>query len=86
MRETKRKDMEGKVLHQCFENPIEADYINSWEEVEGNAGMHDELFREDPWAAQEALQQLVELGYIEALDDDKLKEVEKSKRENENNC
>jgi tetratricopeptide (TPR) repeat protein len=77
------KDMEGKVLHQCFENPIEADYINSWEEVEGNAGMHDELFREDPWAAQEALQQLVELGYIEALDDDKLKEVEKSKRENQ---
>ncbi|MFN5032471.1 MAG: tetratricopeptide repeat protein, partial [Flavobacteriia bacterium] len=46
-------------------------------------GMHDELFREDPWAAQEALQQLVELGYIEALDDDKLKEVEKSKRENQ---
>jgi tetratricopeptide (TPR) repeat protein len=75
--------MEGKVLHQCFENPIEVDYINSWEEVEGNAGMHDELFREDPWAAQEALQQLVELGYIEALDDDKLKEVEKSKRENQ---
>jgi predicted AlkP superfamily phosphohydrolase/phosphomutase/tetratricopeptide (TPR) repeat protein len=77
------KDMEGKVLHQCFESAIEADYINSWEDVDGNAGMHDELFREDPWAAQEALQQLVELGYIEALDDDKLKEVEKSKRENQ---
>jgi tetratricopeptide (TPR) repeat protein len=45
--------------------------------------MHDAILREDPWAAQEALQQLVDLGYIDALDDDKLLQVEKSKRENE---
>jgi tetratricopeptide (TPR) repeat protein len=38
--------------------------------------------REDPWAAQEALQQLVELGYIEELEDDKLQQVERAKREN----
>ncbi len=77
------KDMEGKVLYQCFENPEPAKMIESWEDVEGDSGQHDTLLREDPWAAQEALQQLVELGYIEAMEDDKLLQVEKSKRENE---
>jgi tetratricopeptide (TPR) repeat protein len=77
------KDMEGKVLHACFEKAREVNWIESWEQVPGNAGMHDELLREDPWAAQEALQQLVDLGYIDALDDDKIQQVEKSKRENE---
>lgn len=77
------KDMEGKVLYNCFETPTIANYIESWENVQGNSGQHDPMFREDPWAAQEALQQLVELGYIEALDDDKLQQVEKCKRENQ---
>ena len=77
------KDMEGKVLYNCFETPTIANYIESWENVQGNSGQHDPMLREDPWAAQEALQQLVELGYIEALDDDKLQQVEKCKRENQ---
>ncbi len=77
------KDMEGKVLYQCFETPEMAKMIDSWEDVPGETGQHDTLMREDPWAAQEALQQLVELGYIEAMEDDKLLQVEKSKRENE---
>jgi tetratricopeptide (TPR) repeat protein len=77
------KDMEGKVVHACFEKARETNFIDSWESVPGETGMHDSLLREDPWAAQEALQQLVELGYIDALDDDKLLQVEKSKRENE---
>ncbi|MEI8117255.1 MAG: alkaline phosphatase family protein [Flavobacteriia bacterium] len=77
------KDMEGKVLHACFEQAKEVQWIDSWENFPGDSGMHDAILREDPWAAQEALQQLVELGYIDALDDDKLLQVEKSKRENE---
>lgn len=77
------KDMEGKVLHACFEEAREVHWIESWEQVPGDTGMHDEILREDPWAAQEALQQLVDLGYIDALDDDKIQQVEKSKRENE---
>lgn len=77
------KNMEGKVLYQCFENPVLANFIDSWENVPGDSGRHNPLLREDPWAAQEALQQLVELGYIEALDDDKLQQVEKCKRENQ---
>ncbi|MBM3186070.1 MAG: alkaline phosphatase family protein [Bacteroidetes bacterium] len=77
------KDMEGKVLYQCFENPEAAKMVDSWEDIPGETGQHDALLREDPWAAQEALQQLVELGYIEALEDDKLKQVEKCKQEND---
>ena len=74
--------MEGKVLHQCFEKPTKPTFIESWENVAGNNGMHNEVLREDPWAAQEALQQLVELGYIDAIEDDKLGQVEDAKREN----
>jgi predicted AlkP superfamily phosphohydrolase/phosphomutase/tetratricopeptide (TPR) repeat protein len=77
------KDMEGKVLQACFEEAREVNWIESWEQVHGDSGMHDEILREDPWAAQEALQQLVDLGYIDAMDDDKILQVEKSKRENE---
>ena len=77
------KDMEGKVLYQCFETPEMAKMIDSWEDVPGETGQHDTLMREDPWAAQEALQQLVELGYIEAMEDDKLLQVEKCKQEND---
>jgi predicted AlkP superfamily phosphohydrolase/phosphomutase/tetratricopeptide (TPR) repeat protein len=77
------QDMEGKVLYSCFENTTPAKFIDSWENVPGETGQHDPMLREDPWAAQEALQQLVELGYIEALDDDKLQQVEKCKRENQ---
>jgi predicted AlkP superfamily phosphohydrolase/phosphomutase/tetratricopeptide (TPR) repeat protein len=77
------RDMEGKVLFQAFEHPVEPDYVDSWDDVEGDSGMHDPNLTEDPWAAQEALQQLVELGYIEELDDNKLQMVERSKTENE---
>lgn len=77
------KDMEGKVLHACFEEPKAVEFVDSWETIPGESGMHDAILREDPWAAQEALQQLVDLGYIDALDDDKILQVEKSKRENE---
>lgn len=75
------KDMEGKVLTTCFSEAVEPEYIESWEKVEGNDGMHDADIKEDPWAAQEAMQQLVELGYIDALDDNKLDQIEKAKLE-----
>lgn len=77
------KDMEGKVLTQFFDEPVEPEFIESWEEEPGNDGMHSKFQKEDPWAAQQAMQQLVELGYIEAIGDDKLEQVEKSRRESE---
>lgn len=74
-------DMEGKVLNACFDPIFEPDFIPSWENVPGRDGMHHSATREDPWAAREALQQLVELGYIEAIEDGKLDQVEKAERE-----
>jgi len=76
-------DMEGRVLNAVFDEPVQVDFIESWENVPGDFGRHDEDLQEDPWEAQQALLQLVELGYIDAPEDDKLQEVEKAKRENQ---
>lgn len=75
------KDMEGKILYQCFENPSEANFIDSWEKIDGDSGQHNATIREDPWAAQEAMNQLVELGYIDAPDEDISRQIANSKRE-----
>jgi predicted AlkP superfamily phosphohydrolase/phosphomutase/tetratricopeptide (TPR) repeat protein len=77
------KDMEGRILSQVFSEPVTPEYINSWEDIPGNTGQHSSEHREDPWAAQEAMKQLVELGYIEALDDNKLTQIEKNVRESD---
>ncbi|MBW6481850.1 MAG: alkaline phosphatase family protein [Vicingaceae bacterium] len=75
------KDMEGKPLVECFtENPF-LEHIESWEKVDGIHGMHDENLQEDKWANQEALDQLVELGYIEKPDENQAKAVENAKNE-----
>lgn len=75
------KDMDGKVLVQSFEEPVQPEFIDSWEDVEGPAGMHPSDRREDPWAAKEAMKQLVELGYIDAPGEDSQKNLEKITRE-----
>jgi predicted AlkP superfamily phosphohydrolase/phosphomutase/Flp pilus assembly protein TadD len=77
------KDMDGKPLVQVFKEKITPDYIESWEQVEGASGQHPGDRQLDPWAAQEAMNQLVELGYIEAPGDDKKKSLEKTRRESE---
>lgn len=75
------KDMEGKVLANAFAEQIQLEFVDSWETILGESGQHDPNMIQDAWASQEAMQQLVELGYIEALDDDKMHQVEKAKRE-----
>ena len=60
------ENMEGKPLVQAFDEEVVLDTIPDWEKVEGDFGMHPTDLQEDPWAAQEAMQQLIELGYIEA--------------------
>lgn len=73
------EDMDGKPLLQIFEDEVEVERIESWEKVEGHDGMHPKDQQEDPYAAQEALKQLVELGYIEDPGEDKEKAVERVK-------
>ncbi len=74
-------DMAGKPLTHAFETPPEIEYIESWEQVGGEATMHASTARIDPWAEQEALRQLEELGYIESAEEDEAKRVEKAVRE-----
>jgi predicted AlkP superfamily phosphohydrolase/phosphomutase/Flp pilus assembly protein TadD len=75
------KDMDGKPLLQTFKEEIKPDYINSWENVTGECGMHPSDIQEDPWAAQEAMNQLIELGYVEAPGEDKQTRLIKMKNE-----
>ncbi|MFL5762611.1 MAG: alkaline phosphatase family protein [Bacteroidia bacterium] len=75
------KDMDGKPLLQAFSENIVPEYIDSWENVAGNCGMHPADMQEDPWAAQEAMQQLIELGYVEPPGDDKQKRLKSTRNE-----
>lgn len=60
------KDMDGKPLLQAFSETVKPDLIDSWEQVAGDSGMHPPDVQQDPWAAKEAMDQLIELGYVEA--------------------
>lgn len=62
-------DMDGKVLTQIFEEERVPQSINSWEDVEGECGMHGEQEEGDEDAAKRALDQLVELGYMDKPSD-----------------
>lgn len=74
-------DMDGKPLVQAFDHQISVEQIPSWEDVPGECGMHPKEFIENPYDAQASLQQLVELGYIEAPDENMQKNIERVSRE-----
>lgn len=61
------KDMEGKVLHESFDPPLETKWIDSWENhhTGTDPGQHSEEQRINAWSAHEAMEQLIELGYVE---------------------
>ncbi|MDQ6623215.1 MAG: alkaline phosphatase family protein [Verrucomicrobiota bacterium] len=65
-------DFEGRVLTQIFNKPCAIEHLASYEPPHPNDGVHRGAApeEEDPWAAQAALTQLAELGYIEAPSDD----------------
>ncbi len=79
------EDMDGKVLLDLYEEPAEVTRIPSWDEVEGDHGMHPpdkQISAEDSKAA---LDQLVALGYIDEPHPDQSKAVEQTVRELEYN-
>lgn len=77
------KDMPGKVLDQSFIDPKEPKYIDTWEIQDGkNWGELDESIKIDVWSAQEALQQLIALGYIDELDESDEKLLDQIQTEN----
>ena len=77
------RDMEGKVLVNAFEQPPEIERIDSWEETGANRASTDgpQRLEDDPEAAAAALQQLVELGYIEAPGEDVQRDIARARAE-----
>jgi hypothetical protein len=57
-------DMDGRVLSEVFVEPPSLARIPSWDEIPGPDGRHPPHVRLDPVAAQEALEQMIALGYI----------------------
>ena len=76
------EDMDGKVLTSAFEAPPQLAYIPSWDDIPGEAGFHNiDETTENIEDDQEVLKQLVNLGYIDPLDDDKEVAYEKAYNE-----
>ena len=74
------EDFDGRVLAEALEAAPPA-RIASWDAVEGDAGLHPVDLRMDPFEAADALQQLVDLGYMAALPDDVQAQVDLVRRE-----
>lgn len=74
-------DMDGRPWLEAFEKPPKPERIFSWEGVgDDQAGLHAEHFRQDPAEAAQAVQQLVELGYIAAPGEDARKNIQDTVR------
>ncbi|MBK7440596.1 MAG: alkaline phosphatase family protein [Bacteroidetes bacterium] len=75
-------DMDGNVLVNAFEESIIPDKIDSWDDIPGNSGEHPKDKQEDPYAAAEAMEQLIELGYIERPSENIEKAIKSTVNEN----
>ncbi|MGI9515451.1 MAG: alkaline phosphatase family protein [Pirellulaceae bacterium] len=68
-------DMDGKPLLEAFEQPPDVEVIPSWENVSGESGQHPPDTKLDPIESQEAIKQLVDLGYIDQPDENREKAI-----------
>lgn len=75
------EDMDGKPLLEVFEQTPEVQTVPSWDAVPGDAARLSGDQQFDPLTAKEAMDQLVALGYIEKLDENREKAVANTVRE-----
>jgi predicted AlkP superfamily phosphohydrolase/phosphomutase/tetratricopeptide (TPR) repeat protein len=76
-------DMDGRPWLEAFERPVKPDRIFSWEGVgDDQAGLHPAQSRQDPAEDAQALEQLIELGYIAPPAEDARKAVRDTIRQN----
>ena len=86
-------DLDGRVIVEAFESTQEVaaglaapgGRIASWDAVEGPDGRHSADLRQDPFEARDALQQLVDLGYMAPLGDDQAALLDLVRRETDFN-
>ena len=78
------KNMDGKPLVNIYENQHskKIQFIDSWENISGDSGELDENSKDDPISEMDAIEQLIELGYVEAPSDDKDDYVKTVAKEN----
>ncbi|MDP0499829.1 MAG: alkaline phosphatase family protein [Verrucomicrobiota bacterium JB022] len=75
------RDMDGKVLSKVFREKRPVEYVESWDAIAGDDGCHPSDRQLDARDAKAALQQLVDLGYIDQPDEDKEVAVAETVRE-----
>ena len=75
------EDMDGKPLVNIFEDTPGIRTIPSWDEVPGDDGRHPPDALIDPMEAKEALEQLIQLGYIDRPDENREKAARECVRE-----
>ncbi|QDU39631.1 Type I phosphodiesterase / nucleotide pyrophosphatase [Maioricimonas rarisocia] len=75
------QDMDGRPLLDAFERTPDVDSIPSWDDVEGHDGSHPPDRRLNAQESQEALEQLVALGYIDPPGPDREQALERTERE-----
>jgi len=76
-------DMDGKVIVNAFEEEQTLEVIASWETIPGACGMHPPDLQQDAYADQEAMEQLIELGYVERPDENVEKAIRNTLNEND---
>jgi tetratricopeptide (TPR) repeat protein len=59
-------DMDGRVLVEAIDRPVEIERVFSWDDLAGEAGQHPPDLRIDPFESRAAMAQLADLGYISA--------------------
>jgi predicted AlkP superfamily phosphohydrolase/phosphomutase/tetratricopeptide (TPR) repeat protein len=75
------RDMDGRPLQAIFETPKPVEYVDSWDKVSGEDGCHPPDTQIDPVDAQEAIRQLVDLGYIDEPSADAAEAIAETTRE-----
>jgi tetratricopeptide (TPR) repeat protein len=63
-------DMDGRVLVEALDRPVEVERVPSWDEIEGESGMHPADLRVDTIESAQAVKQLIELGYLADMSGD----------------
>jgi len=74
------EDFDGRVLAEALSGQAPTP-IPSWDPVDGDSGLHPSDLRMDPFEAADALQQLVDLGYMAALPEDEQAQIDLVRRE-----
>ena len=75
------EDMDGRVLADGFSGSPQIQFIPGWDDIKGDDGSHPPSMETDPLDSGEAINRLVELGYIEEPDNDQKKAAEHARRE-----